>query len=1012
MTSAALPDAAEAWSRIAGLIDARDADGVAAAVLDLDDGGRRAVAAALPGHLKAARARREPWEGIGDALWAYRAAGAGTFGGAAAVASWLNRRDFRNRWLGDPDDDGRLLDIWAVRDDAWRADLARRLALRLRGPRYTGIGLVLTLLQETGAEPPDHDPLVVGWVLSGPPRPKDPLLPALLPRVFEADGVGRALRQNNSWPVTLATMAARGDVDRDALVDGCVRRFLRGGTDVELRFFVRLHDLLMHDDPSVRRREVAARARDHVRLLPSAPGPVAGHVLDLLREIPDLPASLLAEAFDGVLFRPEAGIVRSGLSWLRASVRRRPDLADAGARALAHAFGHEKYAVQEKAVRLALALPAGTDGAPLAAAAPLLPPDLAAQVTARFGGAPPGPVADVDPAPEPLSPPRPREPEPAAPPITTPLELARAFVHSGSSPLRTDELMTAFVRLAHAEPDAVRAALGRVLTRGFYPYLDGLPSWSNVDEWMVAAGRMLAGSAPVPSDWRRRMPGSSPVGRLTLHRAAELLGAVEAGALPPLLLATPTAPTGHVAPDVLADRLRVLAHAGAEPGPADLQQALLRLPPGPHPEASRRAAAIDTPAARTAARWMAAPPVPRVSLRAGEGRLPETVIDLDGLDGPLADPELDTTFPFPDDALSDADDAEPPAAFWAAARRGAAGVVVGAVPGPGMVRVVRAEDTPGDDPSDAVGVARWAAGRPAFTDRSDHRALGRGVAHVARSADEAPQGRPEAEHGAGEATVDRRSGADAQPVEGHAARVSVAAWASIRSPRRSGRARLGLVDGGPTGLPLVDAVFAAPPRYPSDHGIRASACSHGLPSHPEVAAAHLVPELRRGGYLSTGWNAPAIALLDLVPANGMFAEHVAEFLARRLGSRERRPDRLFLDLCARGDLPAAAVGRNVARLLLDGDVRPSRMIDGLERAAEAGAFADVWRVLAATLPMLCPEPGERPVPGLDRLFELGVRTARWCGARGAIPEVEALAARKGSAAYVRAARVLDAQLKS
>ncbi|WP_143219827.1 hypothetical protein [Actinomadura sp. CNU-125] len=71
MTSVAHPpDPAEAWRRIARLIDAADADGVAEAVLALDDAGRRAVAAALPGHLKAARARRDPWEGLGDARWA------------------------------------------------------------------------------------------------------------------------------------------------------------------------------------------------------------------------------------------------------------------------------------------------------------------------------------------------------------------------------------------------------------------------------------------------------------------------------------------------------------------------------------------------------------------------------------------------------------------------------------------------------------------------------------------------------------------------------------------------------------------------------------------------------------------------------------------------------------------------------------------------------------------------------------------------------------------------------
>ncbi|MBE1533871.1 hypothetical protein [Actinomadura algeriensis] len=988
MTSAAHPpDAAEAWSRIAGLIDARDADGVAAAVPDLDDGGRRAVAAALPGHLKAARARREPWEGIGDVLWAYRAAGAGTLGGAAAVASWLNRRDFTTRMIGEPDDDGRLLEIWSVRDDEWRADLARRLTLRLRGPRYTGIGLVLALLEETGAEPPEHDPLVVGWARTRPPRPKDPLLPALLPRVFEAEGVGRVLRENRSWPRTLATMAARGDVDRGMLLDGCVRRFLRGGTDVELRFFVRLHHLLTHDEPSARRRDTTARARDYLALLAAAPGPVATLAFELLREVPDLPADRLAEALDALLFRPEAGLVRSGMSWLRATVRDRPDMADACARALAQAFGHESYTVREKAVRLALALPGGTDGAPLADAAPLLPPDLGARVTARYGGDVAAEEEIVhDPAPDPvtLEVPAPREPRTPPKPITTPSELAGALAGSGRD---VESLLEGFVRLAHADPDAVRATVpsGPRSDRFPRPHYGGHHRWDFIHEWMRAAAGMLADPASVPADWRDRMGGGpdGPLGRLERHRAAEILGAVEKGTLPPLLLATPTAPTGHVAPDVLADRLRTLADAGAEPGPADLQQALLRLPPGPHPETSRRAAAIDTPAARTAARWLAAPPVPRVSLETNEHRLPEPVISLDGVDGPLADPELDTTFPFPDDAPSDADDGpEVPAEIWARARRMGADVMSGPAREHGAFRVVR----------------------------SSVAALS-----VESSAEDQAEDAPDSSSAAEESTVVGPSpGVETSAVEGRTVRVSAAAWSSIRAPRLSRRERLGLVDGGPTGLPLVDAVFTDPPRYASEYGDRAVHWSRGIPSHPEVAAAYLVPELRGRGYFARRSDAPGIALLELVPADGMYAEHVAEFLARRLADRDRRPDRhpdrRFLDVCARGDLPAAAMGRNVARLLLAGDARPSLVTGGLERAAEAGAFAGVWRVLAAALPMLCPEPGERPVHGLDRLFELGTRTARWCGARGAIPEVDALAARTGSAAYLRAARGLAAQL--
>lgn len=375
-----------ATKRIAALIEERNADAVAEAVRDLDAADRRAVARVLPAHVREVRSRVEPWDDILDHAPAFRAAGAGTLAGASAVAAWLNRREFSTRWSGEHRDTDLLLGLWDDRDDAWRADLARRLTLRLRGPRHVGLDLVLALLAETGVEPPEHDPLVVGWVSSAPPRAKDPLLPFLPPRVFEADGVGRELRERPSWPRTLATLAGRGEVDGRMLLDGCVRRFLRGGTALDLRFFVRLHGLLMPDDPAARQREISAHARDYVRLLPTAPGTVADLALGLLREVPALPSEEVVEALDGVLFRPETGLVKSGLSWLEQTVQRRPGLAAGCGPALARAFGHESYAVQQRAVRIALRFPDGADAPAITDAVPLLPADLGARVAARFGG--------------------------------------------------------------------------------------------------------------------------------------------------------------------------------------------------------------------------------------------------------------------------------------------------------------------------------------------------------------------------------------------------------------------------------------------------------------------------------------------------------------------------------------------------------------------------------------------------------------------------------------------------
>lgn len=843
-----MPDTA-AWEKIAALIEKRDPDQVADAVRGLDDAGRRAVAKALPGHVKAVRARRDPWEGIDDFALSFRAAGAGVLGGASAVAAWLTRREFNSRWAGEHDDTGRLLDLWDDCDDAWLADLARRLTLRLRGPRHIGLDLVLALLAETGIEPPDHDPLVVGWVSSAPPRAKDPLLPFLLPRVFEAEGVGRELRDNSSWLRTLPTLADRGAVDRRMLLDGCVRRFLRGGTVLDLRFFVRLHGLLTPADPAAREREILDYARDYVRLLPAAPGPVAELALGLLTEPAELPSQHVVEALDGVLFRAESGLVNTGLTWLQKTLRAKPELAGDCAAALAQAFAHESYTVQERAVKIALKLPEGVDTSVLADAVPLLAPDLGARAAARFGGTVADPEPDDDPPPALAAPPTPERLPSLRPPITRPAELAEALASFSLQGPALEPVLDAFVRLYHENPGDVRAALAGAARPDLFPELERRGPWYWPQQWLIAAGRLLTGSAPVPANWRHRLPefqtGSAPHD-LYLHRCAEVAAAVVDGTAPPLLLATPTRRTGHIAPTTFVARLETLEAAGAEPGPADLQQALLRLPRGIGRKTVRRAAALTSPSGRVAAHWLA------------EGGLPA--------------PEVSMRF---------------------------------------------------------------------------------------------------LEHGRPEPVITVR----------------------------------------PTGLPLIDAVLAVPPRSASEDRLwHRHAWPHLLPSHPEVVAAHVLPHLLPGGsYYGEGLRVGE--LVELTPGDGPFAEAIAHFLARQLAERRSgRADETLRTLAARGDLPAAALGRHIGRLMSDGEIRPVRIAEALDRAAEAGAYRQAWEVIAAALPVLCPEPGERPVNSLDRLLALGLKTARWSGAHGPIPELEDLAARKGSSNVVREARALSAHL--
>ncbi|MFC7639765.1 hypothetical protein ACFQX6_00910 [Streptosporangium lutulentum] len=158
-----------AWEEVRDLIEDHDLPGLGALMAVLDDAERQEVARELPRHLKALRRELGPW---GSAGWAepMRVAGAGSFGGTAAVAAWLNRRDFVLPEWRSPADSETLVEVISARDPQWQADLVARLTLRIRNGRSPGAPLVMTLLRRTGVTPPQHDPLVVAWV-AVPPAP-------------------------------------------------------------------------------------------------------------------------------------------------------------------------------------------------------------------------------------------------------------------------------------------------------------------------------------------------------------------------------------------------------------------------------------------------------------------------------------------------------------------------------------------------------------------------------------------------------------------------------------------------------------------------------------------------------------------------------------------------------------------------------------------------------------------------------------------------------------------------
>ncbi|SDH09302.1 hypothetical protein [Nonomuraea jiangxiensis] len=1025
------------WESVWEAITSCDASRVADEVLRLDEAGRREVARELPDHIGAAREEahkryervqtranvaekrarllfvrdamarglsrddaQELWwtSGIydhrvkgassGQVKWGsendwiepMRVAGAGTLAGAAAVATWLYRRDFV-RWSMtirlDP-----LLRVVAARPPEWQADLATRLALRLRGTRAQSrddsAALALELLRHTGAEPPAHEPLIVAWVSAPPPDLRqDPLAGHLIPRLFEAEGVGRALRDDRldppdwqarrSWLAALRDLVDAGGADRELLTDGCLRRFLRGGSATDLRFFVRLHDLL---DPAPH----PERARDYLRLLPAAPGPVAELALRQLRPTnarsrtaagPAGPPSRTAagpaglpsgaeggagdpDAFDGLsadevneavaalLFRPEGKLVRAGLSWLDQAAR------DAGAGhldhlapALASAFLCESYEVRERSVRLALKhagrfSPAGAEA--VREAAHVLPPELAARLSDAYGAVEAGPVEadDFEAVPLPAFEPPPRKPfrppmhnlvdtynrlyddsaferwlsgfvrHPEArqcpkggtklytyrewpdieqwaeallreaadpgqePPIPEPERPRSHATHQLIVRTAEGEFETDFGRLPQEMRDNIAAGLAE---RGM-----PLGNLEHFEEGTPIGGEILGVSIMSTGNWgheaepeppRDRLPGShsvSPPHWAMLLRCAEVHAALKDGTLPPYLLATPTLTSGHLDPAELVSRLEGYERVGARALPADLQQALLRLPREAAPDVMARAGRLTSEAGAT--------------------------------------------------------------------------------------------------------LARWLKGRPE------------------------PEMRVDWSHAAGDYTHDR------QPGE--------------HTPRLHPRIRL-----EPTGMALVDALLSDPPSSTWEgHGRYMSAWRLLLPSDREAVAMHFLPRLLNS------WDRPGYfeeRVGELCYQDGPVGEGLALLIAVLLTERgwdqsEERGQEPLLRAAARGCLPAVECGRQLGLTMRRAGVKVGRVRSALKACAGKGAHREVWQIMTGLLPVYLPGPGERPHSAHTQALKFAVEVAGWADARGTIPAVAEIATGKGSSGFVRAARDLHQRL--
>ncbi|GGT01775.1 hypothetical protein GCM10010156_69640 [Planobispora rosea] len=596
-----------------------DAEGTAGLLEVAADADRYALAAPLRIYFWKAMARNAWWgreRPEHEQAPALRAALAVCLDDAREVARWLTKPELW-LWTGHRRDADRLARLLRGRPAQWRSQVVSRLAeqapwddgdeSRGRAMWWSAWYPAAALLEDPDIEPPGSETFVIGWMRAvaeaGHRVTGERLARDLLRVLLRLRGPSARLRPKaeviQAWAAVMAGLADEDVIERRELAEGCAAAFFDG----ESWPFTDLFAALRPEPEDL-------PVRDLVRSLSVASGPAAGLAVVRLRRADDaglLTDELFSDAVGALAFRPEKKCVRAAFSWIETAVRREPRRADDALAAVAAVFGIGPRDLQERAVRLALKL-AGRAGEPgrqaVRAAADELPGDLRERLGTAF-----------------RLPGAPERTPPALPAFTAgtrPLAAVESvdelvgLVTAARGQMEIERLVGGLVTLVHRDREAVRAAVEPVL-RGHWPSLfDGSAAYGfggMDDPHLLAARAALAAVAPqVSGELRGRLPSYPARGPmpdvLTVLRLREAVVALESAAVP-VLLATPTASTGHVDPDTLVARMERLEAAGTPPLAADFQQALVRLPREIDPAAAVRARRLSTSDGRALADWLA-----------------------------------------------------------------------------------------------------------------------------------------------------------------------------------------------------------------------------------------------------------------------------------------------------------------------------------------------------------------------------------------------------------------------
>lgn len=592
-----------------------------------------------------------------------RIAGAACIGGAAGVSQWLSRRDLL--WDFKSAANEQVVKVLMERRTDWIPDIVERLAARLTDDVRWGSDwdLVDRLVRVAGIEPPTAERYTVGWFAdrTAPRRRKpqplleslhaDPLAPVMLRRVFDVEQIGRLIDDHDRWRAdepehtwghAIRTLCDSGFIDRDATLNACLSRLLRGVQPPDARGFVKVHEALEPTED-----EKAARVTTYLRLLPDGPSAAVAVAQAALRALDDagrLTAEQVVEATRAVLFRPEKKYVRAQFTWLDKAVRRHPDHAGELLVAATTVFTQGASDLHDRALKtLARFLPKLPEPQVLAVRAELrasldLLVDPARGAAAELLGEKAAPMAA---APE-LPPFTPRE---LPPPIGSIDELAEelnAFLSARRSmwsgpaepvdPLAVERLVEALLRESARDRTALADGLRTVVQ---HAQDAGRMGWYGTEVVDVYSAVAAMGSAAIgkgdlqgwfrglfgQGNWKGSDVAANALGpqRAVVNRLHEVAQRLRVPVVGPYL-ARPVTASGFVDPAELVHGLEEWEAADRTPWACDLEQALLRLPRDIDSDVLSRAWKLTSPAGQWAAEVMAAGGMPHPDVTTWEGK--------------------------------------------------------------------------------------------------------------------------------------------------------------------------------------------------------------------------------------------------------------------------------------------------------------------------------------------------------------------------------------------------------